>query len=284
VNTYHKPDRDHIVRLDSPEAYAEWFETNNVRETHHTKGNSWGGDSYNSNINKLRVGDETLVSEAEKIIDKMQEQEVFTVGTPIMQSSIVGSIVNVPAAIMNHPKSMFRRVISETSNLNAPLTIYIEVVVSAGVSHKELMNRGIAVLAFCMAMQAIRPIEVYTVNCGGTNQSGCAGTIVKIASQPLDLARAAWMLTNPGYARSLAFASIQHVHSFTGAWAWNHYPDGPNGKYVQSMREMLGMNPEDIFMNGAFLGDELCLKDPVAWVQMMIKKHTDQTTLEHGDL
>jgi len=137
---------------------------------------------------------------------------------------VVGFIPNVPTSIIGHPKNMWRRDMSEQENL---ITIYTEVVVSGGVSHKEMVQRGIALLAFVMVMQAVRPIELYTINMLGGNK-GCYGTVTKIETKP------------------------------------------PNSEYEPAMREMLGMQPEDIFLCGAFLHDKLALTNPVQWVKDMI--------------
>jgi hypothetical protein len=272
--TLHNPDRDAIRRFDSPEEYHSWLSTI-PSHIAHRYADSWSGGSFESNMDKLAHGDMSVVDEANAIIDQLKDAQVFTVGIPVMRSSVVGFIPNVPAAIIGHPKDMWRRDIEDNTNLNAPLTIYTEVVVSGGVEHEELMRRGVAVLAFVLAMQAIRPVELYTINMLGGGRA-CYGTVTKIETKPLDLARAAYMLTSTGYARALAFSSAyamsNQVHGdCSGQWPWGSNPQ--NREYEPAMREMLGMQPEDIFLCGAFLYDKLALTDPVAWVKQMIEKH-----------
>lgn len=265
TKTLYDAKRDKLKRFDAPEEYHAWLSTFQFRGDH------WSGGSREDNLNKLANGDMSLVQEAEALVNKMIDAQVFTLGVPMLQHSVVGFVPNVPAAIIGHPKDMWRRNTEDTQSLNSPLSIYAEVVVSGGVSHEELMQRGIAVLAFVMAMQSVRPIELYTYQ-GLGNSHGAYGTVTKVETKPLDLARAAWMLTSPGYARTLAFAGAYHLGPADGSWPWNSYP--VKSEYEPSMREMLEMQPEDIFLCGAFLNDKLALSNPVEWVRQMIAKHS----------
>ena len=61
-------------------------------------------------------------------------------------------------------------------------------------------------------------------------------------------------------------------------WGWNLSPGNVN--YTVSLRDMLGCEPQDILIEGGFLHDKLMLNDPIAWVKLMLEKHTNKQESE----
>lgn len=272
LDTLHNPERDRVIRLESPEAYHAWLSSlTRGRE----RGGSWEGGSFAENMQQLDQGNLALADDAQRILEKFQNSNVFTSGIPQLQACPAGFAPNVPAYLSNRPDCMFTFGMSENVSNRSPLTIYVESTVSGGTSHAQIVNRGVAVLAFVMAMQAIRPVALYTINCLGGAQ-GCYGSITKIETSPLDLPRAAYMLTSPGYARCLGFSGAQGIEGSrsVGAWPWNSYPT--DAAYEPAMRAMCAMEPQDLFLCGMFLLDQKALTNPVAWVQDMVAKHSGQ--------
>lgn len=240
------------------------------------------GENWNSCLNSLIRGNTKNLAKAEKLIQEMQDANIFTENLPIMQHSMVGAVPNIPAAIIGHPKSMFMRKASEMENTSTPLTIYVETTVSAGVTTNELVNRGIACLAFVLAMSAIRPIELIAVSAG---LPGGQTTIidVKIPTNPIDLARATWMLTSNDYARRINFVGFCDMSGHITyepriGWAWQSTPTSPT--YQTNMRRILNMSDKDVLIAGGHLHDKLMLTDPITWVKDMIAKHN--TTDDHA--
>lgn len=230
------------------------------------------GVSFDNALVKIIEGDLSLLGRAQSIIGDLQEQNIFSSGVPLLKSAVCGFVPNVPAAIQNHPEAFFTRVRDEAQSMNAPLSIYVETSISAGVSNYEIVNRGIAVLAFVLAMQNIRPVDLYVVYAAGECLN--TGIAVRIESRPLNLSVATWALTNFSFPRRLGFHSIKAVtkkHNRDIPWAWGLA--GHSKDYEASIRDAFGLKPDDVYIPGGHLYDTLMLKDPIAWVKQMLERH-----------
>lgn len=279
----YNPNTDKVVWFESIEAYADWLDKSPCK-------NNWevGYGNIKLLINNLRTGTLDYISQAEKIIDKMNDQQLFSVGQVMLLPSVVGFMPNVPAAICGHPESMFARQRTNLDGLNTPISIYIEPGISGGLTDTQVINRGIAVLAFVLAMNILRPIEVYMTETNGATVGGsglygfnCVGAAVKIDTKPLDLARACWCFTNQAYVAPLGFiASTTIYKEWKGdtvnhsAWSWCGRPQ--QAEYQQGLRDLYNMQSQDVFIPGGHLSDTLMLNNPVLWVQQMIEKHTKE--------
>lgn len=272
------PNRDKAKRFDSPEEYAAYLHAVHP-DSKDLDYPEFYGDNFNNAIQLLESGYDKHLAAAEKLIEDMSEQQVFTKHLPLLTNSVVGFLPNVPAALAGQPKDMFMRAPSDYEHTQTPLTIYVETVVSAGVTHKQLVNRGIAILGFVLAMNAIRPVEVYTssIGCPRGGRNGAYGSIVRIPSKPLDLMRATFMLVDPAYYRRLGFIAMrdQSGRPYAGIinWAWDGSPT--SNQYINDMRKLLECEPQDVFITGGHLSDSLMLNNPIAWVKQMIEKHTE---------
>lgn len=268
-----------FTRFDSPEEYLVYLKAIYPVYKTEESDRSFMGDSLPLALRKLAEGDQTYLPAAQALIDKMADEQVFSEHLPIIETSVCGFMPNVPNAIRGVPKAMYTRYKSEHENLTTPLTIYVETLVSGGVDHNNLIQRGTAILAFVLAMNAIRPVEIYAVSiakphgCGGTGITG--GVVVKIPSKPLDLERAAFMLCDPAYYRRIAFAAMyEHAKVQVSGhidWAWDSSPTA--SEYVPQFREMLELQSNDVFLQGGYLFDKLMLENPVQWVKNLIRRH-----------
>lgn len=261
-----------IKHFDSPEEYAEFLRT--IPTQYNCREGSWCGASTDQGIKTLEQGDSSRLAKAQAIIDKLDLAHIFSNDVPVLEPCIAGFIPNVPAAIAGHPEAMFRRGFVESPSVSAPLAIYIEVSVSEGVSHDQLIARGVAVLAFALAMEQVRPVDVYAVALSGKGERpGIYGSVTKIASRPMDMSRAVWMLTDATYARQLHFTAGNYLSgcTTTGHVPWAYSFDSA---YEGKVRKLLELQPDDVFMKGGYLFDTLMLNDPVAWVRAMIEKHS----------
>ncbi len=267
----------HINVFDSPEEYAE-FHRANVQDKYNNSYNiSWGGGLSSDNAQTLIDGDTRNLAKAEKILSKLEVSDILTDNVPMLETCIAGFAPNVPAYLAGQPEAMLDLVTSEQPNVNAPIRIFVETTVSSAVTHAQLMNRGVATLAFVMAMNTLRPVELYTVSViESDNRQGTYGKVIKLASAPLDLARAVFMLTEPGFARALLFPDVSHLSgklATIGPWPFNSEPMQDN--YTTIMRDVIGMNDNDIFLKGGYLFDNLMLSDPIAWVNKMVREHSN---------
>lgn len=268
-----------VVRHDSSEAYLEYVKQM-PRSNRMEDRRGWGGvDNWDQVFKLLANGDASLVPQAERIMDQVKAENIDAPGVSLILPSVVGFMPNVPAAIIGHPESMFSRQVSDIVGYQTPLSIYVETTISAGVEHHEIMNKGIAILAFAMYMQAIRPVEIFMTSSGSIHDHSQV-TVVKVASNPIDLSRACFMLTSPTYARKIGYS----VHGYMAGrsnygghnWAWGIYPEcGEAFERVERiMRQLLGMEQTDIFIGPGYLYDYQMRTNPVAWIKEMIEKHT----------
>lgn len=267
--------KNHWIFFDSPEEYADYLENTVPRSTRNRQ-DSFCGDPFDTAIGYLKNGHTANLAAAQKIMDELGDAQVFTTQSPSIRPDVVGMVPNVPGLLSGHPQGMLARYWEESPSLAAPMSLFVEVTVSAGVSHDQLIKRGIAMLAFALVMETVRPVDLYTVSfVSHSSNPGKFGTIVKIASRPMDIGRAVYMLTDPSYNRRLAFTAYGHL-SGTGdshdSFPWiNGSPSNPD--YVDKMRDMLEMQPDDVFIKGGFLTDKLMLNDPVQWVKNMVAQH-----------
>lgn len=277
----------------SPEEYVEFLEqAPNIENMYGypkprgSRADSWAGDNWYDAIDKLRYGDDARAILAEKIFDQIIASDQITIGRSEIISSIVGPIPNVPALLAGQPETMLVRASTDNFSASAPVRIFIDVGVSGGVGVPELIKRGVAVLAFAMVMKQIRPIELYAINCYLPHGSGlradgaktAAINVVRIETSPLDLARAAWMLTDPGFCRRLAFNTsvyilndiIRSTPNHQCRIAWGFSSDPTKDTYINKARKAIALEPQDIFIKGGYLYDQLMLDNPVEWVNKMI--------------
>lgn len=263
-------------RFDSPEDYADYLR--NCREDVGIHDPRWAGGSLSHGIDKLINGDTIRLAQAQAILDKLDLAAVFSNDIPVLEPCIAGFAANVPAAIAGHPQAMFHRGFVESPSVMAPLSVYVETTVSAGVTQDQLVKRGVAVLAFCLAMELVRPVDLYCVSLiSHDSRPGVWGAVTKIQSRPMDIGRAVWMLTDPNYARRCLFTGATQQHGKQldrGPWCFNSNPSADG--YVANMRDILGMDADDVFMKGGYLFDTLMLNDPVAWVRKMIEQHSNK--------
>lgn len=271
--------KNEILFFESPEEYAD-FHNGIPKKDHITSPMAgWGGGEHWQNVDMLRAGDMTHLAKAQSIIDKLQISDMLTNNIQILDSAIAGFVPNVAAYLAGQPECMFDLQEIEQPNINAPISIYFDVGVSAAVSNTQIVNRGIAAIAFAMAMNAIRPVDLYAVSLSATDNSRMnIGDVVKIASRPMDLPRALYMITNPGYTRMLGLTTLRHIgakhgySTYMGSWPFGTLPTNKN--YDALCREALDMQPHDIFLKGGFITDTLMLNDPVKWVNEMVKANT----------
>lgn len=280
-----------ILWHDSPEDYVDFLSDDTVKYsygTHREKNSdSWSGLPYDQALEKLRLGDDSRAILAEKVMQDVMASDIITLGRPEIVPAIVGSIPNVPAVLAGMPETMLTRSKTDAYSASAPIRIFLDVGISAGVTVPQLIKRGVAALAFTMVMKQIRPIELYALinylpgGCSGyglNSNDVAAINIVRVETNPLDLGRSSWMLTDPAYARTLSFSTCAYMtwdlHKMPRGdrwgvhWGYNSYPASEG--YIEKVRKALDLQPQDIFIKGGALDDRLMLEKPVEWINRMI--------------
>ena len=281
-----------VETFDSPEAYADYLEQLplDIRSREYSYGSHYS-DNYRDEkfkcaIKGLRYGDIELAEQAEKFMNELKHEGLLSIGLPMPSRAVVGATTILPLYEAGIPNCMVTRDMSNLRGRNAPLNVYWDRFRSAAVSNtKFIIKRGIAITAFVMAMSTIRPVNLYMISCSNPNNAdwserGIFGSIVRVETKPLDLARATWMFTNSEWSSHLTWMGVRHrFHEATGKTAdWmvgpmhlRMLPD--SDEYAQEHREVLDMSKDDIFIYGMHRDDTLSWTDPVAWVKQMIEKH-----------
>lgn len=261
----------------SPEELGEFFRSMPKKYIAYPHDNdSWAGGSFDHCVSTLNKGDASSADKAQKIFDKLLLSGIEAPRLKTLQPSVVGFMPIVPNVIAGVPDCMWKREETDILAENTPVTIYVDVVVSSGITTQELFDRGVAILALTMALSTIRPIDLYAVAmCDILADGHACGTITRIETRPLDLARASWMLTSNGFARRLMHSGAMYhrdtIYNTHAPFCWGMSPNNP--AYVSKFKSIVGMTPEDIFIPGGWLYDNLMKNNPVAWVNKMIEQH-----------
>lgn len=262
--------------FESPEEYVSYLNSKASNYKMHMSrysGAEFYGGTWDQAIDQLTHGTDKHVERAQSLIDKMADQHVFASHQPAVESSVTGFMPNVAAAIQGLPLDMYNNALSDEQNITTPIRIYVETLVSAGITIEELVDRGTCVMALALAMNNIRPVELYTI-CIGKAGTHTGGIVCKIPTKPLDIARAALMLCDPLYYRQLAFGAIREQCKSRETylqWPWDCVPTHSN--HAPLMRALLDMSEEDVFITGGYVTDELMKKNPIQWVKNMIALH-----------
>jgi len=147
------------------------------------------------------------------------------------------------------------------------------------------MRRGITILALVMAMTAVRPVNLRVCTISGCKTKGsaqrsgdrwCAVTAV-IDTQPLDLARAAWALTDVGCARRL-FYGVGFQLGFDGGWpvlSGVKYGEMQSAAGVGRCKEIFSQGSDTLFIPAISLFDkesDEMIMHPTQWVNKKIEQ------------
>jgi hypothetical protein len=126
--------------------------------------------------------------------------------------SVAGGAPNVAAFLAGSPVSMRRRV--RMMDAAAPLTIAVEMVVSANADKASIARRGAAALALARIAAGQRPVALWGYYVCRDDDDKAAAYAVRIDTAPLDTSRAAWLLCAPEACRRAAFAVCSQI----GGW------------------------------------------------------------------
>lgn len=278
-------DNDGHIKIEkwheSPEAFHAYC-SNPLVKTAHSSGcvqdvSDWGGETYDGALKQLIYGCTDRAVLARKLFDDVVEANIDTMGRNIIQSAVVGHTPNVPAMIAGLPESMLTRTVTQQMSSNAPIRIIVDLFASCTITQQQFIRRGVAALAFTMVMSTLRPIDLYAAHTGGSMwlPGSSVAHMIRIDTRPLDLPRAVWMLSDPAFFRRLGFCSMLHElrpyqqrHKAKQDYMEDCIPptrlNGP---------QWLKLEPEDIYIERLLSGNHDAIKDPMKWVNNMIKQH-----------
>ena len=230
---------------------------------------SWAGQSYEQAWRYAREGDLSAVAASDALLDKMEAYGLATVKAQWVDD-VAGATPNVQAYVAGVPLTMRRR--TKAASNAAPLAIIVDLATSAFINVEQARKRGVAILALVRALSQRRPVELWA--CSGLDADGCKNACfltVRIDTAPLDLARAAYCLTNVGFPRRILYGLASGEFGFNGHW--------PFGRGRLSRSEMEAcLAPafqhvtQTLCIPGAHMSNE-ALDNPEAWLAKEIAEH-----------
>lgn len=237
-----------------------------------------GGRSLREAIAYVHRGEEAnsgAMREARELLDKIDSS--FR-DRDAMQwlPSVAGAYPVVPEYLMGLPDNMRERLSVEDDR--APVRILMESVVSAGLSERECMRRGVAVCALAMRMAEERPVELYVFEGMAPMGWNPVLAMARIATDPLNLAQAITVWGSLSFARQITFNHLSKVNNRSGEVSIGWLFTRPGKSREIEIRKALALEPQDVVIQGGFLPDaELMDSNPVEWVHKQLEKqrHVD---------
>lgn len=264
------------ARFDAPEALAaclagpvaasgtrHWGDANN----------SFHGAGRADTLARAQSGDAARVGLSDAMMDRMETAVGFEARRWRAVDCVAGGAPNVAAFLAGSPLSMRRRV--RTMDAAAPLTIAVEMTVSAAVTAENIARRGAAALALARIAAASRPVTLWAVY-GCQSEGQHAAFAVRIETAPLDVSRAAWLLCAPEACRRAAFSICSVLAGWPAdsegvQWMRDHNDTMaailPALTGASDLVTVAGLNSED--GRAAFADDAAA----AAWVQSMLTTH-----------
>jgi hypothetical protein len=216
---------------------------------------------YPQAIKKARLGDESLVVKAEKIMDSL---DLPNMGVPLSRwlPSQAGAFPNVPEYLSNNPLCM--RVNGPTQD-KSPIRLFVSTDSSAGISTKDIMERGVAILALSLKLQAVRPVEIVLLseNDGG-GPDGSTILAIPLDNRPLCLAQARCICYTAAY-------FFNPVRIGQGV-SWPRYYQNDFPRYYNWLCKGLNIQPQDLYIKAPYYGDPIT-ENPKQWVMDTLLKY-----------
>lgn len=233
----------------------------------------WYGDmSYTQALELANNGDDSYVARAEKVLETLQD---LNGGVDIIQwqPSIAGAYPCVAEYLSGSPTPMRRQ--APTGEVS-PIRILVGSSCSGGISSKQMEKRGTYILALLLRLQAIRPVELALVSEMDGTADGNYIQVIPIDSKPLSLAHAAYALCNVGFTRRVQYSTgIAFGGSDGSSWPRKHKNASDvvgHADYLTWLKEHIGMQPDDVFVDSAHLQDPL-ITEPIKWINEQIQRY-----------
>lgn len=232
----------------------------------------WAGGTLADNMLKLQRGAiDSEMKEArelyEKIDSSFRERE-----THAWLPSVTGAYPVVPEYLIGMPLNMRQQQAIEADI--TPLRIVVEVCVSSGVSHHELIRRGAALSALVMRSSEERPVELWIVGAMRNDDTRNVSVVAtKLASAPVNLSQCVAAFAMVGMARSILFNVMTAIDGRNrGGINWAYGRPG-DAERERKLRAVMELSPQDVVIQGGYLPDAMLMKsDPVEWVHKQLEK------------
>lgn len=226
------------------------------------KPKTWNGNlSNHESAKRVRSGDLSAVEKTDELLAKMESIIPQSQAWQVIASP-VGAVPHIPNFIAGNPCSMRLRV--RTRKESAPLSIAVDLACSAGISANDVHKRGVAILALVRGLAAVRPVELWAGCSIDAGYSNAAHIYTQIETAPLDLARAAHVLTHASVPRSIIYEIGEADYGFQGHWPYSGSgPDRELGADI--LKRAIGFSHDVLYVPPIFLHDE-AVQNPTKWI------------------
>lgn len=222
----------------------------------------------------LRGGDLSRVERSDAVLSMLE-----AINPPAhafeTQRAVVGGVPSVPDFLSGNPMNM--RLRRRVQTQKAPINIVVDVCYSSVVDPATIERRGAAALALVRSLSAVRPVTLMVVTGWQMNGGETILTAYDLDTAPLDLARAAYALTSPGFARYASFHCAEAMTGKTGnsfpfafgdhQWAW--------ANLAKAMAEHLSGGEAFVAMPTSGMDDFKSDDDAARWVARTVQTLTD---------
>lgn len=214
----------------------------------------WAGADTATTLVRAAGGDAARVAQADAMLARLEDAVGFEARRWRAVDAVAGGVPNVPAYLSGAPLAMRRR--ARVMDAAAPLTIAVELGVSASVGERTIARRGAAALALARIAAGSRPVELWAYFAARDGSgAGDAVMAVRVDTAPVDVARAAWLFCAPEALRRAAFATLDVA---AGGWTdgevkWLDTFDTHKTRAADLLRQLVGA--EDVVTVHGLLSD-----------------------------
>lgn len=235
------------------------------------RAHEWNGHvSTDRALDLLRNGDLSAVAASDALLEKFEQYSPST-SRRAWTDGVCGAIPNVPAFVAGQPLNMRRRIRSESEF--SPLAIVVDLTTSASITADQIRARGIAILALVRALSAVRPIELWAcVMLDADSRTNCSTVAFRIETAPLDLARAAHILTHASVPRRLLYGIAEKAHRFAGGWPYDK--KASHRPHMAAIIAPAFSHVTETLCVPSLLNADESVTNPVAWIEAQLAQAT----------
>ena len=276
--TRHGKDMDIVWTGDLPELVARLDAMQTSRDLN--KRDAWcGKKSPNEGKTAMRTGDLSTVPQSDALLNRFEAVRPVSRRFRV-RDAISGGAPNVGAFLAGSPLAMRRRERDATET--APLIVVCDLTSSGGIPAAALERRGAAVLALVRMLSSSRPVELWA-GCGGSpTVHRNTYVFARVDTAPLDLARAAPLMTLPVIPRGLLYPLICEVGADNeadrkaGYISWNYGSIENQRRNAHDIFARLipgGTASEIFYVPPPYATDDQVCDDPAAWLETKLAEY-----------
>lgn len=219
--------------------------------------------TYGQIADYAQYGDDSLVSEAEQMIDSLSVS-VETHGRQ-WEPTVCGAYGVIPEYLAGRPQCM--RGMKHVESESSPVRLVVDLFASCGATGKQLRDRGIVILSLAMLLSRHRPVSLEILLSTTKNYSNPepCGLLIPVPSRPFNVSVVS-SLFRPAFVRKLMFAYAGKVLKVDSSI--------PADSYGLCLKE-LELGPKDLYIERV-IGYSPALNEMLGNPQVWLQKQLDR--------